>query len=168
MVTGTFFQGVVRAERRHWERASPEVVDPTPPGHVLQLVWERLREADERETAELLDVDPAPPVPLPSTVRIVCVLDPAALPDTEPWRLHVGSFGKDHSWRHPKLQMAAALPHPPPMQAAVRGSMVEVSTDLPTKVAPLVLRASGKAWGGVHFRPWIVTGSAYQHPAYVL
>ena len=81
----------------------------------------------------------------------------------------VGSFGKDHPWRHLKPLMGAALPHPLPMQAAVRvrGSKVEVSTDLPTEVAPLVLRASGKA-RGVHFRPRIVNGSACQHPAYVL
>ena len=50
-------------------------------------------------------------------------------------------------------------PTPPPMQAAVRGSMVEVSTDLPSSVAPLVMRASGKA-RVVHFRFWIVTGTA--------
>ena len=62
--------------------------------------------------------------------------------------------------------MGAALPHPPPM-ATVGGSKVEVSADLPTEVAPPVLRASGKA-RGVHFRPWIVSASACQHPAYVL
>ena len=45
--------------------------------------------------------------------------------------------------------------------------MVEVSTDLPSSVAPLVMHASGKA-RGVHFRPWIVTGAACQHPAFVL
>ena len=37
----------------------------------------------------------------------------------------------------------------------------------PIQVAPLVVRASCKA-RGVHFRPWIVTGSACQHAAYVL
>ena len=78
----------------------------------------------------------------------------------------MGSFGKDHAWRHLKPLMGAALPHPPPMQAAVRGSKVEVSADLPSPVAPLVMRASGKA--RVHFRPWIVTRAACQHPAFVL
>ena len=47
------------------------------------------------------------------------------------------------------------------------GSKVEVSVDLPTEVAPRVLRANGKAWG-VHFVPWIVTSSACQHPEHVL
>ena len=51
------------------------MVDPAPPGHILQLVWERLPEDDDREMAELPDVDPAPPDPLPSTVRVVYVLD---------------------------------------------------------------------------------------------
>ena len=63
--------------------------------------------------------------------------------------------------------MGAALPYPPPMQAAVQGSKVEVSADLPTEVVPLVMHASGKA-RGVHFRPWIVTSAACQHPTYVL
>ena len=53
------------------------------------------------------------------------------------------------------------------MQVAVRGSKFEVSADLPSSVAPLVMRASGKA-RGLHFRPWIVTGAACQHPAFVL
>ena len=135
------------------------MVDPAPPGHVLQLVRERLPEDDEREAAELPDIDPAPLDPLSSIVRVVCVLDPAVLVDADIRRLHVGSFGKDHTWRHLKLLMGAALPHPPPMQAAVRGSKVEVSADLPTSVAQLVMRASGKA-PGVHFRPWIVTGAS--------
>ena len=34
-------------------------------------------------------------------------------------------------------------------------------------MAPLVMRDSGKA-RGVHFRPWIVTGAACQHPVFVL
>ena len=63
--------------------------------------------------------------------------------------------------------MEAALPHPPPMQAAVRGLKVEFCADLPTEVVLLVMRGIGKA-RGVHFWPWIVTGSACQHPAYVL
>ena len=37
-VPGTSLQGVVRTERQPWETADPEVVDPAPPGHVLQLV----------------------------------------------------------------------------------------------------------------------------------
>ena len=139
---------------------------PHAAGHILQLVWERLPEDDDRETAELPDVDPAPLDPLPSTVRVVCVLDPAVLADVDIRRLHV-HFGKDHAWRHLKPLMGAALPHPPPMQAAVRGSKVEVSAELPSSVPPLVMRASGKA-RGVHFRPWIVTGAACQHPAFVL
>ena len=66
--------------------------------------------------------------------------------------------------------MGAALPHPPPpppMQASVRGSKLEVSTDPSTEVAALVLRASRKA-RGVYFRQWMVTGSACQHPPYVM
>ena len=166
-VPGTSLQGVVWTERQPWETANPEVVDSAPPGHVLQLVWVRLPKDDEWEAAELPDVDPAPLDPLPSTVRVVCVLDPVVLADALLRRLHVGSFGKDHAWRHLKPLMGAALPHPPPMQAAVKGSKVEVSADLPTEVVPLALRASGKA-RGVHFRPWIITSTTYQHPAYVL
>ena len=79
----------------------------------------------------------------------------------------MGSFGKDHAWRHLNPLMGAALPHSPPMQAAVSGSKFEVSADLPREVAPLVTRTSGKA-RDVHFRSWIVTGSTCQHPAYVL
>ena len=164
---GTSLHGVVRTERQPWETADREVVDPALPGHVVQLVWERLLEDDEREAAELPDIDPAPLDPLPSTVRVVCVLDPAVLADTHVRRLHVGAFGKDHAWRHLRPLMGAAVPHPPFMQATVRGSKVEVSADLPLAVVPLVMRANGKA-RGVHFRPWIVTGAACQHPAFVL
>ena len=135
-------------------------MDLAPAGHILQLVWERLPEDDDRETAELPDVDRAPQDPLPSTVRVVCVLDPAVFADADIRRLHVRSFGKDHAWRHLKPLMGAALPHPPPMHAAVRGSKVEVSTDLPLSVALLVMHASGKA-RGVHFRPRIITGTAW-------
>ena len=166
-VPGTALQGVVHTERRPWETADPAVVDPAPPGHILHLVWERLPDDDDRETAELPDVDPAPLDPVPATVRVVCVLDPAVLADADVRRLHVGAFGKDHAWWHLRPLMGAALPHRPPMQAVIRGSMVEVSTDLPSSVAPLVMRASGKP-RGLHFRPWIVTGAACQHPAYVL
>ena len=126
-----------------------------------------LPEDDDRETAELPDVDPALLDPVPATVRVVCVLDPAVPADADVRRLHVGAFGKDHASRHLRPLMGAALPQPPPMQAAIRGSMVEVSTNPPSSVALLVLRASGKA-RGVHFRPWIVTSAACQHPAYVL
>ena len=77
--------------------ANPEVVDPAPPGHVLQLVRECLPEDDKREAAELPDVDPAPLDPLPSAVRVVCIPDPAVLADADLRRLHVGSFGKDHA-----------------------------------------------------------------------
>ena len=149
-VPGTSLQGVVRTKPQPWETADPEVVDPAPLGHVVQLVWERLSEDDEREAAELPDIDPAPLDPLRSTVRFLCVLDPAVVADADIRRLHVGSFGKDQAWRHLKPLMGAALPHPPPMHAAVRGSKVEVSADLPSSVAPLVMRASGKA-RGVHF-----------------
>ena len=38
VVPGTSLHGVVRTERQPWETAGPEVVDPAPPGHVLQLV----------------------------------------------------------------------------------------------------------------------------------
>ena len=58
VVPGTSLQGVVRTERHPLEMANPEVVDSAPPGHVMQLVWERLPQEDERETAELPDVDP--------------------------------------------------------------------------------------------------------------
>ena len=166
-VPGTSLQGMVWTERQPWETASPEVVDPTPPGHVLQLVWERHPEDDEQEAAELPDVDSAPLDLLPSTVKVVCVLDPAVLADAHVHHLHVGAFGKDHAWRHLRPLMGATLPHPPPMQAAVRGSRVEVLADLLTELVPLVMRSSGKA-RGVHFRPWIVMGAACQHPAYVL
>ena len=143
------------------------MVDLAPPGHIMQLVWERLPEDDDRVSADLPDVDTAPLDPVPATVRAICVLDPGVLADANVRRLHVGAFGKDHAWWHLKPLMGAALPHPPPMQAAVRGLMVEVSTDLSSSLAPLVMRASGKA-RGVHFRPSIVTGAAYQHPAFVL
>ena len=166
-VPGTALQGVVPTEGQPWETADSEVVDPAPPGHVLQLVWDRHPEDDEREAAELPDIDPAPLDPLPCTVRVVCVLDPAVLADANIRRLHLGSFGKDHACWHLKLLMGAALPHPPPMQAAIRGSKVEVSVDLPSAVAPPVMRASGKA-RGVHIRPWIVTGGACQHHLFVL
>ena len=79
----------------------------------------------------------------------------------------MGSFGKDHALRHLKPLMGPALPHPAPRQARVRGSKVAVSADLCSLVAPLVMRASGKA-REVHFRPWIVTGVACQYPAFVL
>ena len=163
-VPGTSLQGMVRTERKPWETASPVVVDPAPLGHVLQLVWERLPKDDGREAAERPDVDRAPLDPLPSMVRVVYVLDPAVLADANARRLHVGAFGKDHAWRH---LIGAALPHPPPMQAGIWGSRVEVSADLPTEVVPLVMRASGKA-RGAHFRQWIDTGAACQHHAYVL
>ena len=166
-VPGTALQGVVRTERQSWETADPAVVDPAPPGHILHLVRERHLEDDDRELAEFPDVDPAPLDPVPATFRVVCVLDPAVLADADVRRLHVGAFGKDHAWRHLRPLMGAALPHPPPMQATVWGLMVEVSTDLPSSVAPLVMRASGKA-RGVYFRPWIVTGAVCQHPAFVL
>ena len=60
---GASLQGVVRTNRRPWETAPPEGVDPAPPGHVVQLVWPRLPEDDEREAAELPDIDPAPLAP---------------------------------------------------------------------------------------------------------
>ena len=139
-------------ERQPWETAVPAVVEPALPGHIVQLVGECLPEDDDRELAEIPDVDPAPLDPVQATVRVVCILDLVVLADADARWLHVGAFGKDHVWRHLKPLMAAALPYFPPMQAAVRGSIVEVSTDLPSSVAPLVMRASGKAQG-VHFRP---------------
>ena len=87
--------------------------------------------------------------------------------DADIRRLDLGAFGKDHAWRHRIPLTGAALPHPPPMQAAVRGSKVELSADLPSAVVLLVMRLSGKA-RGVRFRPWIVTGAACQHPAFML
>ena len=165
-VPGTSLQGVVCTERQPWETASPEVVDPALLEHVLKLVGERLPEDEEREAAEPPDVDPALLDPLPSIVRVVRVLDPAVLADADVRELHVGAFGKDHTWRHLRLLMGAPLPHPPLMQAAVWGSRVEGSADLLTEVVPLVMPASGKA-RGVHFRPWIATGAACRHPTYV-
>ena len=91
---------------------------------MLKLVWERLLEEDERETSEILDVDPALVDPLLSTMHIVCVLDPAVMADTDVRRLHVALFGKDHSQRHLKTLMGAALRNARPMQAAVQGSKV--------------------------------------------
>ena len=166
-VPGTSLQGVVGPERQPWETASPEVVDPAPPGHLLQLLWERLPEDDEREVAELPDLDPALLDPLPSRVRIVCVLDPAVLADAHVRCIRVGAFSKDHARRHLRPLMTAALPHPPPMQVVVRGSRVDVSPDILTEAVSLVMSASGKP-RGVQFRPWIVTGAACQHPMYVL
>ena len=96
---------MVRTERQPWETASPEVVDPAPPGHVLQIVWERLLEDDEREAAKLPDVDPAPLDPLPSKAKVICVPDLGVLADAEVQRLHVGAFGKDHAWRHLRVLM---------------------------------------------------------------
>ena len=93
-------------------------------------------------------MDPAPPDPLPSTVRVVRVLDLGVLADADIRRLHMGFFGKDHAWWYLKPLIGAAVPHPPPMQAAVQGSKVEVFADLPSSVPPLVMRASGKARGG--------------------
>ena len=72
-------------------------MDPAPSGHVLQLVGERLQQDDERKAAELPHIDPAPLNPLPSTVRVFGVLDPATVADVNVRRLHVGSFGKDHA-----------------------------------------------------------------------
>ena len=102
------------------------------------------------EAAELSDIDPALLDPLQSTVWVVCMLHPVVVADADIRRLHVGSFGKEDAWRHLKPLMGSALPHPPPMQAAVRGSKVSVSADLPSSVAPHVMRANGKA-RGVHF-----------------
>ena len=128
-------------------------------------------EDDERKAAELPDINPVPQDPAvhspQSTFRVVCDLDLAVLADAHIRRLHVGAFGREHAWRHLKPLMGAAVPHPPPMQAAARGSKVEVSAGLTSAVLPLVMRASGKAQD-VYFRPWIVTGAACQHPAFVL
>ena len=105
--------------------------------------------------------------PLPSTVRVVCVLDLSVLANADIRQLHVGSFGNYDARRHLKPLMEAAVPQPAPMQAAVRGSKVEMSADQPTSLAPLPMRATGKA-RGVHFWPWIVTGASCQHLAFVL
>ena len=141
------------------------MVDRPPPPLYLSLG--ALPGEDERETTELLYLHPAQLDLLPSTVCMVCVLDPAVVVDADLRRLHVGSFGKKHLWQHLKPLMGPALPHPLLMQAAVWGSKVKATTDLRTKVAPLGLGASGNA-GGVHFRRCISTSSACQHPMYVL
>ena len=64
---------------------------------MLRLVWERLPEEDERETAELPDMDPTPLDPLPSTVRSACVLDLAVLADTNLRQLHCCQKGQLHT-----------------------------------------------------------------------
>ena len=145
-VPGTSLQAVVRTEPQPWDTAVPEVVDPAPPGHVLQLVRERLPEDDDREAAGLPDLDPASLDPSPSTIWVVCFLDPAVPANADIRRLHVGSFGKDHAWRHLRPLMGAAQPHPPPMQAAVRRSKFEISRVLPWAV----MHAGGKV-RGFHF-----------------
>ena len=154
-------RGADRAQdlRLDWETANPEVVDPSPPGHVLQLVWERLLEEDKKGTAKLPDANPAPLDPLPSTVRIVCVIDPVVLADADLCRLHVGSFGKDHS-----LGCPTAPPHHAGGGARVEGGGLHRTPDRGGAAGPTRQSQSP----GVHFRPWIVTGSACQHPAYVL
>ena len=68
-VPGTALQGVVQTERQPWDTADLEVVDPAPPGHILQLVWERLPEDDEREAARAPGHRSSAAGPLPSTVR---------------------------------------------------------------------------------------------------
>ena len=72
---GKSLKGVVWTERQPGETADPGIVDPAPPGHVLQLVWPPLPEDDEREVAELPQIDPAPLDPVPSAVRVFCVRD---------------------------------------------------------------------------------------------
>ena len=101
-------QGEVPTKRQLWESADPEVVDPAPPWHVLQLVWDRLPEDDEREATELLDIDPAPLNPLPSTVQVGCVLDPAVVADADIRWLHRGPLARttpggipSRSWGRP-------------------------------------------------------------------
>ena len=150
---------MVWTNKQPWETPNPEVVYPVHPGNVLELVAERLLEGDGRKTALFLFVDPATLNPLPSRPHIVCVLHLAVVPDTDLRLLHVGSFGKDHSWWYLKSLMEGAIPQPPPMHVAVQGSLAEVSTDIPTKVAPLLLRASGNP-RGVRFHPCIVLGFA--------
>ena len=73
------------------------MVDPALPGHVLQLVWERLSEYDEREASDLPTVGPVLVDLLLSTVRIICVLEPVGVPNANVFRLRVGAFGKDHA-----------------------------------------------------------------------
>ena len=65
-------------------------------------------------------MDPALLDPLPSTVGVVCVLELAVVADANVRPLHVGAFGNDHASRHLRPLMGAALPHPPPMQVALR------------------------------------------------
>ena len=88
-----------------------------------------------------------------------CLKDLASLADADIRWLRVGSLGKDHAWRHLKPLMGAALPHPPPMQAAVRGSKVEVSADLPT---PLPAPSSGNGWQRARD---VITAAPYLHGA---
>ena len=76
-------------------------VGPAPPGHVLQLCWERLSEDEGEEAGDLLDVDPAPlDNPFPTTARVVCVMDPAVLAAADIKRLNVARSGKDRAWWH--------------------------------------------------------------------
>ena len=115
VVPGTSLRGVVRTVRQPWGTASLEVVDPAPPGDVLHLVWERLWEDDEREAAELPDVDPVPLDPLPSTVRVVCVLDPAVRRVPAP----CGCLRQGPCLAAPQAAHGGSAASPPPMQAVV-------------------------------------------------
>ena len=131
-------------------------------------MWWRLLEDDERETAKLLDVDPARLHPLLSTVRIVCVLDPAVLAHADLRLLYVGSIGKYHVWRHLKPPDVRGGPAAPP--AHVGGDAgVEVGGLCASRPSwrSWFLRASGTP-RGVHVLPWILFGSARQHSAYLL
>ena len=63
--------------------------------------------------------------------------------------------------------MGSTLPHPPPMQAAVRGSQIEFSMHLPMDLLPAVLRDSGRV-RGLRSMPWITAGSDRPYSAYVV
>ena len=52
LMPGAAVQGVVRTERQPSETADAVVVDPAPPGHIIQVIWGRLPE-DNQESAEL-------------------------------------------------------------------------------------------------------------------
>ena len=96
-----------------------------PPGHILQLVWERLREDEEGRRRNSGTQIKRRRTTLPSEFQALCVLDVAAPADADIHRLHLGSFGKDHACRHLNPLMGGRPAPLQLMQAAMRGSKVQ-------------------------------------------
>ena len=105
--------------------------------------------------------------PFPATARVVCLRDPAILASADVRRLNVSRFGRDQAWRHLEPISGSQPPRPPPMQLAVRGSMVEVQMDLQADLAPSVIRSSGRVQG-VTWRPFLGPGQDHHQPADVV